>query len=75
MDIPTLWRRLGADTRDWLIAHNGEQLTPDIIDALVSANGGVLDPEWLAEDGDEDGDGPVLADGAIDWIDATANGE
>ena len=72
MDIPTLWPGLDAQTRDWLVEHNGEPLVPVILDALIEANGGSLDAAWLAED---DGDGPVLIDEAIDWIEAVANGE
>ncbi len=72
MDIPTLWHGLDTQTRDWLVAHNGEPLAPSILDALTEANGGSVDTSWLAED---DGDGPVLSDDALDWIEAVANGE
>ena len=72
MDIPTLWPTLDAAVRDWLVEHNGEPLAPAILDALIEANGGSLDAAWLAED---DGDGPVLIDDAVDWVDAVANGE
>ena len=72
MDIPTLWPALATQTRGWLVEHNGEPLMPAILDALIGANGGSLDAAWLAED---DGDGPVLIDDAVDWIEAVANGE
>jgi len=72
MDIPTLWPALDTQTREWLVEHNGEPLMPAILDALIGANGGSLDAAWLAED---DGDGPVLIDDAVDWIEAVANGE
>lgn len=72
MDIPTLWSRLDEPTREWLIEHNGEPLVPAVRDALVEANDGSLDAAWFSED---DGDGPVLIDDAVDWIDAVANDE
>ena len=72
MDIPTLWPKLDTPTREWLVEHNGEPLVPAILDALIEANGGSLDAAWLAEG---DGDGPVLIDDAVDWIEAVANGE
>ena len=72
MDIPTLWPKLDTQTRDWLVEHNGEPLVPAILDALIEANGGSPDAAWLAED---EGDGPVLVDDAVDWIEAVANGE
>ena len=71
VDIPTLWPRLDTQTRNWLVDHNGEPLAPAILDALIAANNGPLDTTLVKDDGD----GPVLIDDAIDWIEAVANGE
>lgn len=72
MKISALWPLLESDTQEWLIAHNGEPLSPPVIDDLVDANGGEPDPSWWSEDA---ADGPALTDAAIDWIEAVANDE
>lgn len=70
MDLPTLWPRLDMQTRDWLMAHNGEPLAPAVADALTLANGGSADTSWFSDH--EDG---VLTDEAVDWIEGIANAE
>ena len=70
VDLPTLWPRLDMQTRDWLMAHNGEPLAPAVVDALTLANGGSTDTSWFSDH--EDG---VLTDEAVDWIEGVANDE
>ena len=72
MDIPALWPSLTTPTRAWLINHNGEALSPAVVDELTVANGGTIDPSWWADDAD---DPTRLSDDAVDWIEAVANGE
>lgn len=73
MDIVEWWPRIAEQSREWLIAHNGEEVRSDIV-LEVAAVGGVVasDAWWVGEDGPT---GYFLSDRAVDWIEATANGE
>ncbi|RAX18133.1 hypothetical protein DC347_05320 [Pseudarthrobacter sp. AG30] len=72
MKISAWWPLVGDETRTWLIEHNGEPLAPLVITDIMAVTGGSTDPEWWAG---ESADGPQLTDGAVDWIEAVANGE
>lgn len=72
MKMTTWWPLVGADTRAWLIDHNGEPLPPPVVTAIMVVTGGSTEPEWWAG---ESGDGARLTDAAVDWIEAVANGE
>ncbi|SDD81622.1 hypothetical protein [Auraticoccus monumenti] len=73
MEIAEWWPSIPEATRDWLVAHNGEPLPEDVVEAVVRA-GGVRSTgsRWVGEDGP---DGLLLSDDAVDWIEAVANGE
>jgi hypothetical protein len=47
---------------DWLVENNGDNVI-DVVAAAINAVGGLVTP------------GAPLADGQIDWIEATANDE
>jgi hypothetical protein len=72
MDIVEWWPLVTAQTRDWLIEHNGEPLPQHIAGDILAVTGGGTDSEWWAGESD---DGPQLADEAVDWIEAVANDE
>jgi hypothetical protein len=72
MDISQWWPLVRPDTREWLIAHNGEPLAAPIIDDIFSATKGTADPGWWAGESPE---GPLLTDEAVEWIEAVANEE
>ena len=73
MDIENWWPKLQPSTRQWLIAHNGEALPPEVA-AEVRRAGGTLATD--ASSVDESGaTGSFLPDDAIDWIEAVANEE
>jgi hypothetical protein len=72
MKMTTWWPLVGAETRAWLIEHNGETLPPPVVTEIMAVTGGSTDPEWWAG---ESADRPRLTDGAVDWIEAVANGE
>ena len=76
MDIEQWWPKLKPSTKEWLIAHNGEDL-PDEVSAEIRRAGGVF--ETGEADGSsvdqDDASGVVLSDDAIDWIEAVANEE
>lgn len=73
MNIEDWWPNLSASARQWLIANNGDVVSPVILDEIAEA-GGVVDSEadWIGESGPE---GFFLSDSAIDWIEAAANDE
>jgi hypothetical protein len=78
MDISEVWPLLKPATRAWLIEHNGEPLAPEIA-AEIAAE---IAPEIAAPHGaaspspiEESVDGPLLTDGAVDWIETVANDE
>lgn len=73
MDIATWWPLLSADSRDWLVEHNGEPLDPSVRDEILAVNGGETNPDWWAGES-TDGESE-LTDSAIDWIEEFANGE
>jgi len=72
MNFSAIWPTLTAETRAWLSDHNGEALTQRVVDEIGAANGGSIDPTWLADEADE---GPTFNDGIVDWIEAVANDE
>jgi hypothetical protein len=79
MDIAQLWPSLSAPTRDWLIANNGDAISPEVLDEFVRANGSAIPDDWWGDHGDHgdqsDGADHYLPDDAVDWIEATANQE
>jgi hypothetical protein len=72
MKMLTWWPLVDAETRSWLIAHNGEPLPQPVIADIMAVTGGVTDSEWWAGG---PADGPQLSDEAVDWIEAAANDE
>ncbi|MDQ0729821.1 hypothetical protein [Arthrobacter sp. B1I2] len=72
MDIQAWWPLLDAETRDWLIEHNGEPLPPKVVAGIMAAAGGTTDSRWWAS---ESADGPELSDDAVDWIEGVTNDE
>jgi len=73
VNISQWWPRVSSSTRAWLIAHNGEPLPPSIV-ADIAWTGFPVDASqpWIDRSSP---DGFILSDSAIDWIEATANGE
>jgi len=71
MDIRVWWPMLDAETREWLMEHNGEPLPPNVAD-VVTAAGGTTDSRNRAN---ESSSSLQLSDEAVDWIESVANGE
>ena len=69
MEIIAWWPQLDPDTQRWLIAHNGEAVSAEVLDKIVAVGGSAQ------RDGDSETDGVFLSDDAIDWIEMTANDE
>ena len=73
MEIIEWWRRLDSDAKEWLIAHNGEAISPEVLKNIITAGGSVTsDARWVGESGP---DGFFLSDEAVDWIETAANDE
>jgi hypothetical protein len=73
MPIAQWWPRLRQQTRDWLIANNGDVVPPAVMAEIAEAGGPVTCDAWWVTD--EDATGPVMPDEAIDWVEETANEE
>ncbi len=73
MSIEVWWPKLRQQSRDYLIANNGDVVPPDLVDEIARA-GGIIrtDAWWVGQSGPA---GLLLSDEAIDWIDEVANGE
>ncbi len=73
MSLESWWPLLHQETRDWLIANNGDALSTQVLDDIVRVGGPVpAEAWWVGENGP---DGFYLSDASIDWIEAVANGE
>lgn len=73
MEIIEWWPTLDSDAKAWLIAHNGEAVSPEVLSKIVAAGGSVTSSAlWVGESGTE---GLFLSDEAVDWIETAANDE
>ena len=73
MDIAEWWVRLDEGSREWLVNHNGEALSPAVLTAITAAGGVVASDAWWV--GEDRPTGLFLSDAAVDWIEEKANGE
>ena len=73
MSLEGWWPLLHDESRDWLIAHNGEALSDPVLHDLKRVSGSVPSEDWWV--GDSGPDGFYLSDAGIDWVEAVANGE
>jgi hypothetical protein len=69
MEIIEWWPKLDPDAQTWLIAHNGEALSPEVLDKIVAVGGSAQ------RDGESEIECFYLSDEAVDWIETTANDE
>ena len=73
MSLEIWWPLLHPETRDWLIANNGDALSKLVLDDIARVAGSVpSDAWWVGENGPA---GFYLSDAGIDWIEEVANGE
>ena len=73
MTIDLWWPRLPAETRQWLMANNGDVVPPALMADIAAAGGpAVSDPWWFEPEGSSGG---YMPDAATDWIEETANYE
>ena len=72
MNIAQWWPKLGHETQEWLVEHNGEPLDPAVNAEITALLDGDTD-RWLSRGSDSAT--WELTDEAVDWIDAWANDE
>ncbi|MET0780610.1 MAG: hypothetical protein ABWY26_05760 [Microbacterium sp.] len=73
MEIDQWWPNLDSETREWLMAHNGEAVPAEVLSKIAAAGGAVTSgARWVGESGP---DGFFLSDEAVDWIEEIANSE
>jgi hypothetical protein len=73
MSIENWWPKLDAEGQDWLIQHNGEVVPADLLRRINRLGGLICTPANVV--GEARPDGFHFSDEAVDWIEATANGE
>ena len=73
MSIEAWWPKLRLQSREYLIANNGDVVPPDLVGEIARAGGVTTTDAWWV--GHSDPTGFFLSDEAIDWIDEVANGE
>lgn len=71
MDFPQIWPLLRASTRSWLMEHNGEPLSEDLVAEIRNVAGGEPSTRWWTGSSVE-GESQ-LSDEAVDWIETVAN--
>ena len=67
------WPRLSQETRDLLIASNGDQVPASVVAEITRAGGTVTTDDRGS--GHHTPEGTYLPDEIVDWIEAVANGE
>lgn len=67
------WPNLDPGAKGWLIAHNGEAVSPEVLSNIVAAGGSLTSNAWWG--GESGPDGFFLSDEAVDWIETATNDE
>jgi hypothetical protein len=71
--MEAIWSELTPETREWLIADNGESVPENIISAVTRLGGAVgVATYWV---NDPSSASVHFTDAVTDWIEQTANGE
>ena len=73
MSLDEWWARLSSDVPEWLIAHNGEPLSPEVAAAITEAGGTFDSSDWAVSP--DPSEALELSDEAVDWIETVANEE
>lgn len=73
MNLDAWWPLLEQESRDWLIAHNGEALSTSVLHDIARVIGTVPSDAWWGMESGQDG--YHLSDAGVGWIEAVANGE
>lgn len=71
--IDAWWPKLRPETREWLIANNGDVVPSSIVEEITEAGGPAQTDDWWVID--HASDGACMPDEAVDWIEEIANEE
>lgn len=58
------WPELDSETQGWLVAHNGEAVSPEVLAKIVAAGGSATSNAWWVGQGGPEGF--YLSDAAVD---------
>ena len=72
MNIEQWWPKLKPSTREWLIEHNGVEVSAAVLAEIADAGGPAPSDSWWTG---QSAPGFYFPDEATDWIEAVANGE
>lgn len=73
MIIEEWWPQLRPETRQWLVANNGDAVPPPIVDEIAAVGDPAASDAWWAElDGSS---GRSMPDGVVAWIEEATNDE
>ena len=73
VNIDVWWPRLRDDTREWLVANNGDAVPTSVMADIEAAGGPAPSDPWWSDD--PEADGRRMPDEAVDWIEEAANAE
>jgi len=73
VDLDAWWPLVEQQSRDWLIAHNGEALSTAVLHDIARVDGSLPSNGWWGLE--KRPGGHYLSDAGVDWIETVANGE
>ena len=73
MSLETWWSLLRQESRDSLIANNGDALSTAVLDDIVRVSGPLPSDAWWA--GENGPNGFYFSDAGVDWVEEVANEE
>ncbi len=73
MNLETWWPLLRQESRDWIMANNGDALITSVLDEIISVGGPLPSGAWWV--GEHVANGLYLSDAGVDWVEEVANGE
>ena len=73
MSVQVWWSELRPETREWLIANNGDAVPVSIVEEIAAAGGPARSEGWWVRD--DEPERLLMPDEAVDWIEEIANDE
>ena len=73
VSIDAWWPKLRPETREWLVANNGDAVPTSIVEEITQAGGPAHSDAWWVID--HQSAGARMPDEAVDWIEEIANEE
>lgn len=73
VSIDAWWPKLRPETREWLVANNGDAVPTSIVEEITQAGGPAHSDAWWVIG--HQSAGARMPDEAVDWIEEIANEE